>query len=281
MDWAMSGGASASRAIEQPQRATRQGVALVEGPLQQRGRAALIIEKEFWYFTRMRTHARHWLLMLSGLLAACAMTSTTSAEVPPDTRAERVDSWEAGCDDERTLVLLCREDAEECGLFVCRDTVPREVLLAFRGGGGLPVAASPASPRRRWGADVPWPRDTQPVLTFHFNRQVDPKRPVFLLPPGRYVRHHLFPQAPDLARWFARQGIPDIHRFTMVIPAYIHRQIHSQGPSGGLWNEAWRHFRTEHPNASPQEIYQHAGELIFRFELTGPIVPYGRTKWDR
>ena len=30
------------------------------------------------------------------------------------------------------------------------------------------------------------------------------------------------------------------------------------------------------PNASPEEIYCHAGQLIFRFELTGPIVPYHR-----
>ncbi|QRK04498.1 DUF2380 domain-containing protein [Archangium violaceum] len=29
-------------------------------------------------------------------------------------------------------------------------------------------------------------------------------------------------------------------------------------------------------SASPEEIYRHAGELIFRFELTGPIVPYHR-----
>jgi hypothetical protein len=28
--------------------------------------------------------------------------------------------------------------------------------------------------------------------------------------------------------------------------------------------------------ASPEEIYRHAGQLIFRFELTGPIVPYLR-----
>jgi hypothetical protein len=30
------------------------------------------------------------------------------------------------------------------------------------------------------------------------------------------------------------------------------------------------------PTASPAEIYRHAGELIFRFELTGPVVPYSR-----
>ncbi len=30
------------------------------------------------------------------------------------------------------------------------------------------------------------------------------------------------------------------------------------------------------PDASPEAIYRHAGELIFRFQLTGPVVPYVR-----
>ena len=94
------------------------------------------------------------------------------------------------------------------------------------------------------------------------------------LPSGRYVRHHIFSQAPDLAAWFTRQGIPDIHPFTMIIPEHIHLQIHSGGPRGGVWNQAWRQFRDANSTASPAEIYRQAGELIFRFELTGPLVPY-------
>jgi uncharacterized lipoprotein (TIGR02269 family) len=121
-----------------------------------------------------------------------------------------------------------------------------------------------------------WPQSAAPVLTFRFNRHFESKPPGPFLPPGRYVRHHIFPQAPDLARWFERQGIKDIHQFTLVIPESVHRQIHSKAPSGGLWNEAWRQFRNERPDASPQEIYQHAGQLIFRFELTGQVVPYRR-----
>jgi hypothetical protein len=54
----------------------------------------------------------------------------------------------------------------------------------------------------------------------------------------------------------------------------VHHRIHSGGPRGGLWNAAWRQFKDANPHASLQEIYRHAGELIHRFELIGPVVPY-------
>ncbi len=53
----------------------------------------------------------------------------------------------------------------------------------------------------------------------------------------------------------------------MVIEESVHYRIHSGGPRGGRWNEAWRQFKEANPNARPEEIYRHAGELIYRFEL--------------
>jgi cupin superfamily acireductone dioxygenase involved in methionine salvage len=47
-----------------------------------------------------------------------------------------------------------------------------------------------------------------------------------------------------------------------------------------MWNEAWRQFREDHRNATPEVLYRHAGELIFRFNLTGPIVPYSQRKTE-
>lgn len=42
-----------------------------------------------------------------------------------------------------------------------------------------------------------------------------------------------------------------------------------------LRNQAWRQFKDAKPFASPEEIYKHAGELIYRFELLGgPTQPY-------
>ncbi|MFP2902971.1 TIGR02269 family lipoprotein, partial [Corallococcus sp. 4LFB] len=94
------------------------------------------------------------------------------------------------------------------------------------------------------------------------------------LPAGRFEKHHIFPQARDLAEWFNRKGI-DIHQYTIPIPVHVHRRIHSGGSSGGLWNKAWREFKSANDLAPPQEIFKHAGELIYRFQLLGgPIQQY-------
>jgi uncharacterized lipoprotein (TIGR02269 family) len=223
----------------------------------------------------MRT-PRTLCLLLVGFLAACATSSPVVQEGGPTPEPEVVTSWEEGCEDERSLVLLCREDGEECGFFRCREVAPRkEVLLASRGGETLYIqGASPFA--RGWrGRPFGWPRNTRPVLTFRFNRHFDPKPPPLpALPPGRWVKHHIFPQAQELRDWFHARGVPDIHQYTLVIPEHVHIRIHSRGPKGGLWNQAWRDFKDARPNASPEAIYRHAGELIFRFELTGAVVPY-------
>ncbi|WNG32787.1 TIGR02269 family lipoprotein [Archangium violaceum] len=214
-------------------------------------------------------------LLLVGFLFACATSSPAVQEGGPTLEPEVVASWEEGCEGERSLVLLCQE--EECGFFHCREVVfGEEVLLASRGGGPIYIPGASPTPRGWRGRPIGWPRGTRPVLTFRFNRHFDPKPPQFALPPGRWVRHHLFPQAQELREWFHARGVPDIHQYTLLIPEHVHIRIHSSGPKGGLWNQAWRDFKDARPNASPEAIYRHAGELIFRFELTGPIVPYVR-----
>lgn len=222
----------------------------------------------------MRNLSKIWLLWV-GLLAACA---TSGPAVPERSETpEVVASWEEGCEDERSLVLLCREDGEECGFFRCREAVPGDaVLLASRGGGPIYIPGLSPTPRGWRGRPIGWPRGTRPVLTFRFNRHFDPKPPQPALPPGRWVKHHIFPQAEGLARWFQRQGVPDIHQFTILIPEHVHIRLHSRGPRGGLWNMAWQQFKDANPNAPPEAIYRHAGELMFRFELTGTVVPYSR-----
>lgn len=90
--------------------------------------------------------------------------------------------------------------------------------------------------------------------------------------------HHVFPQAADLARKFAQRGI-DIDKYTLEIAEDVHRCIHSGKGfgRGGKWNKAWKDFFEHNPNATPEEIYKHAGKLIYEFGLDGiPVVPYPR-----
>jgi uncharacterized lipoprotein (TIGR02269 family) len=88
-----------------------------------------------------------------------------------------------------------------------------------------------------------------------------------------YEKHHIFPQQEFLARWFERQGI-DIHAFTIRVPRSFHRWLHSGGPDGGQWNEAWRQFRLENREANAAKMWAVAGELMSRFGVNGPWVPY-------
>jgi uncharacterized lipoprotein (TIGR02269 family) len=113
-------------------------------------------------------------------------------------------------------------------------------------------------------------------MTFHF-RYRDGFVPAFPLLEGKLVRHHLFPQAQEFREWFRASNI-NVHEWTMLIPEKEHLRIHSGGGRGGLWNEAWRQFRlaNEGRRVSKEEMLSKAFELALRYEIAGPIVPYGR-----
>ena len=201
------------------------------------------------------------LLPLMALLLACASST-------PSPRVEAVADVAATCgspEADQCVTLGC--DEGWCAFFRCEDVTPRvEPAL-------MPAARPPL--RRGWGVRLGIRGSARPVMTFQWYPSVQ-VRPVLQLPAGRYVRHHVFPQAPDLALYFQRAGIK-LHDFTLVIPEHVHRYIHGGGPRGGRWNDAWARFIQANPNPPPPEvIYRHAGELIFRFELTGEVVPYYR-----
>lgn len=63
----------------------------------------------------------------------------------------------------------------------------------------------------------------------------------------------------------------------MRIPLALHRQIHSGGPRGGMWNQAWENFFKTNPNATNIDVYKEAGRLIYESQLPGgAVVPYRR-----
>ncbi|HUO92003.1 MAG TPA: DUF2380 domain-containing protein, partial [Rhizomicrobium sp.] len=80
--------------------------------------------------------------------------------------------------------------------------------------------------------------------------------------------HHIFPQ--QFRKFFEQRGI-DIDQYTVTIDASTHLQgVHGSGLGGppGQWNEAWADFITRNPNATRQQIFDFAGQLMKRFGIS-------------
>jgi uncharacterized lipoprotein (TIGR02269 family) len=235
----------------------------------------------------MTVTLRQWAwLVLSTVLTACAAAQPGAAEEAGE--QEEIASLEDWCAEEGSLIALCR--AERCGLYRCREVVeelrPGRVRLAqMIEGEVLPGPGS--SVQRYWGSAEALPETVQPVLLIPWNAQ-----PPQLLPSQMklleeqeaerrkpHEKHHIFPQEPGLKAWFGEKGI-NIHEYTMPLPIEVHRRIHHPPPPGGDWNEAWRRYRDAHFGAPREELMRYAGQLIYEFELAGPVVPYYR-QWTQ
>lgn len=153
-------------------------------------------------------------------------------------------------------------------------------MVRVRSGALANPLVPPAASSRYWGSAQKLPGQELPVFVIPW--RVTNQQP--LLPPGRLeaiqrhaegpgrlVRHHIFPVA--FKEWFHIKGI-NIHEETMLLEEHVHQDIH-RGPKGGPWNEAWRQYIAIHgEDAAKDDIWRYAGELLYRFRINGPIIPY-------
>ncbi|MCY1082102.1 SitA6 family polymorphic toxin lipoprotein [Archangium lansingense] len=207
------------------------------------------------------------------LLSACAAPSPAT-HTWEDPQRDDPTACEAPSADQ-CVVLAC--DEGECGVFSCEDVDPEAVAQASLAHGAelaryRPPMRSPSTQRnwRRAGLRD----DARPRMTFHF-RYRHGFLPAFPRLEGTLIKHHLFPQAQEFRQWFKNSGI-DVHAWTMAIPEQVHLRIH-RGANGGLWNTAWRQFMNANlgRRVPPEEMMRKAFELAYRFDIVGPIVPYG------
>jgi uncharacterized lipoprotein (TIGR02269 family) len=146
-------------------------------------------------------------------------------------------------------------------------------------GVGLSLPGAQGGAQRYWGSVQDLPGTARPVFIIPWGH----KPP--LLPSQQkmledaeaerrkpHEQHHIFPRA--LKEWFTRKGI-DIDEYVMPLEVLKHRSIH-RGERGGAWNAAWEKWIFAHQGAEKEEIFRYAGQLIYEFELLGPVRPYWR-----
>lgn len=217
-------------------------------------------------------------LWLSCALVACATAPISGSEREGIEDEGVTVSFDEACEDESSLLALC--DGSQCGLYRCREVMERSAagqVVLIRG--GVAVLPNPqAGAQRNWGSAQELPQDSRPVFIIPWRHKPPllPSQQQMLEEAAKerrkpHEKHHIFPQM--FKRWFTTQGI-DIDEYLLPLEVQKHRSIH-RGANGGPWNAAWDKFINERLNklVSKEEIYRYAGQLIYEFELFGPVIP--------
>ena len=85
--------------------------------------------------------------------------------------------------------------------------------------------------------------------------------------------HHVFPQEKKIQDWMRSRGI-DIDKYAVSVSEGEHSAIHAKGVD---WNARWRSFMKEKPNATEQEVFEHAGKLMDEYKISDrPVTDYER-----
>lgn len=87
--------------------------------------------------------------------------------------------------------------------------------------------------------------------------------------------HHVFPQAKEIQNWIAsRAPSINIHEYVVELSEGEHSAVHAKGVN---WNDAWKEFMKTNPNATEQQIFEHAGKLMDKYKISdAPLTNYNR-----
>jgi uncharacterized lipoprotein (TIGR02269 family) len=236
----------------------------------------------------MNLRPRQWLLLLSVLLVSCASPLPRAelssggenpwacgSPVAPSEEASIAETFRLceSSENASCFSLTCNEVA--CTLFRY-ESHELGRIVPTRGGGFVTPGATA---QRYWAGILLRSPQDKPVfiIPWDHHKPLLPSQKKMLEEALKFAqepheKHHIFTQEQPLKEWFEAQGI-NIHDETMLLDIPTHRRIHL-GPRGGPWNQAWRDFRLAKPLATKKEMYDHAWELIKRFNLVGFIVPY-------
>ena len=217
------------------------------------------------------------------LLCGLLVTACASTKLP-------LRHWEAAeavveeCDNpsaDRCTLFLCGAGA--CGLYFCEDVDPGRLVRAQAVAPVRPPAArpfpTPARPQRFWGAVQGLPENAEPIFIIPWNETSEEyaerlREEMADSPKRTWVKHHVFPRA--FKDWFSQRGV-NIHEWVLVLDKQVHQTIH-RGEAGGPWNAEWSLYIQRNPTAPRQAIHLFAVQMIFRFNLSGPVVPYHSRK---
>jgi uncharacterized lipoprotein (TIGR02269 family) len=218
------------------------------------------------------------LLLLCCLLAA-ACASTNSLQQYWEDAEATAEECDAPSKDRCTL-FLC--GVEACALYFCEDVDPGRIVRAQAVApvrppvqGNARAYPTQTNPQRYWGSMEGLPEDAEPIFIIPWNETSEAyaarlRKELEDSPKRTWVKHHVFPRA--FKDWFTFRGV-DIHEWTLVLDKQVHENIH-RGERGGPWNAEWRHFIRYNQLANRQDIHLFAVQMIFRFDLSGPVVPY-------
>jgi RHS repeat-associated protein len=87
--------------------------------------------------------------------------------------------------------------------------------------------------------------------------------------PNQIEQHHIFAQ--QFAQWFRDRNLDEaLIRLTVPLTAAAHRLRSGPGvhtSEGGNWNNAWRRWIQDNPNATPQQIVKQAKQFLVDFGI--------------